>query len=177
MHSRDLGDAKETPMLFQDRLVQSILDGEKTVTRRLDKDPDKPPRWRPGDTIWVRETHCRTEACHWPDLPHKRHPNGDMFCFYRTGFDRAHPRWRPSIFLPRWASRILLKVERVDRVRLLGSMSDASEFAREGFAAGGFWGAWDQMHPGDASHTMDPMVVRVEFSLAEVSHEVKSART
>lgn len=76
--------------------------------------------YAPGDTLWVRETH-------WLDC----YPDGVLVdgkpahVHYRA----AHPypaiaksidgHWRPSIFMPRWASRITLEITavRVERVQ------------------------------------------------------------
>lgn len=137
----------EKPILFNTEMVQAILAGRKTQTRRVVKDcPDgfewvlkKPgdslcyagklnggssqywesspyfcPYGRPGDTLWVRETW----ADNIPGCPNgityradHQDPNGD---------GPANPiKWRPSIFMPRWASRINLTITgvRVERLQ------------------------------------------------------------
>ena len=71
---------------------------------------------RPGDLLWVREGHALVPASAYrmsegvrqavnPDDP-------DRAAVYREGFDRSCGgfRWRPSIHMPRWASRITLVV-------------------------------------------------------------------
>ncbi len=169
--------SKERPILFSGSMVQAILDGRKTQTRRVVK-PQPPadaegvgpnsyegpegPSWFwwkggtqywpatldgarpitcpygvPGDRLWVRETFFQPVAT--TQMPGGEHES------YRTGSasdiryaadgaeeewvdldDRGVPtygsRWRgkrPSIHMPRWASRITLEVVsvRVERVQ------------------------------------------------------------
>lgn len=151
---------KERPILFQDDLVRAILDGRKTETRRLVK-PQPPmtsgwsshdlsvggrdyrcPYGKPGERLWVREAHWLTNARVWSGLPythrqtiedgHKGPIVLDEYCFFRTGFDRSFfGRWRPSIHMPRWASRITLKVDEV-RIERLQAIDQAGARA-EGF--------------------------------------------
>ncbi len=67
------------------------------------------PLGQPGDRLWVRETWA-------PFNPHQSHG-----CCYRADNDlrelQTQPgtafRWRPSIHMPRWASRITLEITRV----------------------------------------------------------------
>jgi hypothetical protein len=78
--------------------------------------------YQPGDTLWVRETWAEF------DKPPKVEYRADCD-HYEYGLatirrdDLAVPRvidrWRPSIFMPRWASRITLEVTdvRVQRVQ------------------------------------------------------------
>lgn len=88
------------------------------------------PYGDPGDLLWVRETHAivpmRTSP--WPDLPHAVSPDGDFVAHYREGFDRVAPRWRPSIHMPRWASRRTLRVEDV-RLEKLQDISESDAVA------------------------------------------------
>lgn len=68
------------------------------------------PYGQPGDRLWVRETwHPETSN---PDA--KAAYRAD--CDYETGKECG---WRPSIHMPRWASRILLEITdvRVERLQ------------------------------------------------------------
>ena len=168
---------KEHPILFSTDMVQAILEGRKTQTRRPVKLPEhltripfyangsvppekKPyltfiggrithvfkgllrdeeervayPPWRVGDRIYVRET-CWILG-KW--VKNGRTNTGKqkwMFCpDYRrcAKFDASHPNtatkttpreslafWkRPSIHVPKWASRIMLEVTAVRAERI-----------------------------------------------------------
>ncbi len=104
---------KDRPILFSAPMVRAILDGKKTMTRRIYK-----PRfdlWRVGDRLWVRETYT---------LIHGR-------VDYASTCDIKSYRWRPSIFMPRKYSRILLEITDIKR-ELLRDISEA-DAKREGF--------------------------------------------
>ncbi len=128
------------PIIFSTPMVQAILDGRKTQTRRLIKDKDItnnfdidvdgsayayinpetgdscPPtaiaKYQVGDILWVRETWSRDESGEY---------------VYRTNYgtteDDSFPpsvfKWKPSIHMPREAARIFLLVTnvRVERVQ------------------------------------------------------------
>lgn len=91
----------ERPILFQGPMVRAILDGRKTETRRLASNPHA-ARIQPGDMLWVREAWARayvTQAM-------------EEWFVYReadNSTDYGGP-WKPSIHMPRAASRILLRV-------------------------------------------------------------------
>ncbi len=129
---------KEHPILFSASMVQAILDGRKAQTRRIinpqprhviclagewvNVQPIEPgavhpvikcPYGKPGDRLWVRETF-RTQY-------------GDDVCVYgyRADYDpyqkgRVHgcSKWKPSIHMPRLASRITLKITNIRAERL-----------------------------------------------------------
>jgi hypothetical protein len=80
----------------------------------------------PGDRLWVKETWAevpRTAGHEGAVNPHDPH----FAVRYRATWDRTHSsRWRPSIHMPRWASRITLEITsvRVERVQAI-SLDDA----------------------------------------------------
>ncbi|HBQ2304715.1 TPA: morphogenetic protein [Klebsiella pneumoniae] len=129
---------KERGMIFNGEMVRAILDGRKTQTRRPVKFPvlDKnlgcelagnelagelsagnylnSAFGKPGDRIWVRETWARY------NIDQNSHDIA-----YRATTPADWPeegRWRPSIHMPRWASRILLEITDV-RVERLNAIS------------------------------------------------------
>lgn len=152
---------KEKPILMSAPMINAILEGRKSQTRRVinpsiptthrswnnhgDDDlffwTDHPTQGEKGDVIyrrcpygarcdrlWVRETF----AYIWPDIDPV--PLRECTIEYRAdtsadypggwGADEARgnddaPKWRPSIFMPRWASRITLEITdvRVERVQ------------------------------------------------------------
>ena len=90
------------------------------------------PRCRyglPGDRRWVRETFAivpRTAYARSDGVQQTLRPDDDHdAAIYRAGWDRSNGgfRWRPSIHMPRWASRILLEIADV-RVERLQDISD-----------------------------------------------------
>lgn len=137
---------KERPILFSGEMVKAILDGRKTQTRRVMKpqpiigeggsmvdlgngwavlDGIMAGEWncpygKPGDRLWVRETWraggIYADIMKIADL----NPAADEHIHYRADEqDSGVDVWRPSIHMPRWASRITLEVTdiRVERVQ------------------------------------------------------------
>jgi hypothetical protein len=83
------------------------------------------PYGEPGDRLWVRETWCLDDPEYAPQTPPTPRPmKGNRFAWYAAtepdveGEDNKSP-WKPSIHMPRWASRLLLEVVsvRVDRLQ------------------------------------------------------------
>lgn len=204
---------KERPILFSAPMVRAILTGTKTVTRRIVRDTGlyaidasihgaatverellalatRCPYGAPGDRLWVRETWGRS----W----HHAQPPA----FYRATDDlngySEFDGWRPSIHMPRWASRLTLDVLSV-RVERLHAIDDADAM-REGVygcrrcgghgidpvrvghdpdwcaKCGGagprprddFAALWDSINGARAPWSSNPWVWRVEFARAEV---------
>lgn len=210
---------KERPILFSGPMVRAILNGRKTMTRRVVKpqpnfpfgcnrivlEPDpwhndafegtaadgmgnqgqrqlvwycedyagnlvaqwspKRPFAMPGDVLWVRETHYREGVgC---DVIYRADPDAER------DLDPAFTgcAWIPSIFMPRWASRITLEVINV-RVERLQDISEADAKA-EGVAMHGddnaehaFAQLWSEINGAD-SWTANPWVWVVEFRKLE----------
>ena len=75
------------------------------------------PYGGPGGRLWVRETWAGDDMCgvvYRADHPDADIRNGDL-----DDGEQQLRRWRPSIFMPRWASRITLEITevRVQRVQ------------------------------------------------------------
>ncbi|HHM8950284.1 hypothetical protein ACM7U6_03520 [Pseudomonas aeruginosa] len=219
---------KERPILFTGPMVRAILEGRKTVTRRVVKpqpdflgsmvDPNTPfktldaglhariicPYGEPGDRLWVRETWTDVNMCGAPALAYRADEDiRDLMeepgflddrgafnyddprvkpypfaCWYAE-LDRA--RWRPSIHMPRWASRILLEITavRVERLQDIseeqalaeGVRGEPCDHARQACADIGCWGdtakgafgfLWESLN-GEGSWAENPWVWVVEF--------------
>jgi hypothetical protein len=185
----------EKPILFSAPMIRAILDGRKTQTRRVLKHgwatenrivslPDGPNKglrvvpYAPGDVLWVRETWC-------PD-PNGAEDDGTISVFYAA--DHAHvfnltpgKEWKvpknafwgsvPSIHMPRWASRITLKVTAVKVERLQDISEDDAR--AEGVQSTEFWRdehppsicfsvLWNSIHGPDAWHA-NPWVAAITF--------------
>jgi hypothetical protein len=110
---------KLRPILFSAEMVRAILEGKKTQTRRVVKYSRDVhcPYGEVGDRLWVRETWCMSDmepfcgkvafkADNWTECPSE------------------DGKWKPAIFMPRWASRITLEITEVRRERLQEMSSD-----------------------------------------------------
>lgn len=168
---------KERPILWSAPMVLALLAGRKTQTRRIVK--PRPPfpvvgGWKVedytgmpfacvGDRLWGRETfYC----CDY------RYPNGPRADLlkaieYRATHDcrnweagcpcrddEGRGSWRPSIFMPRWASRLLHEVTAV-RVERLQDISAADAIA-EGIEEVAGLGVPEFRWPGGAPTFLDP---------------------
>ncbi|MFM4048650.1 hypothetical protein [Klebsiella quasipneumoniae] len=206
----------ERGMIFNAEMVRAILDGRKTQTRRPVKFPvhDKnlgcelagnelagelsagnylnSAFGKPGDRIWVRETFCPVDDTQyggekWVDY----HATPRYEASHPAGWDSAPNdaealKWRPSIHMPRWASRILLEITDV-RVERLNAISEEDARA-EGIIDGGclncgepepcgcanpdpdatdaFAYLWQSIY-GQESWTANPWVWVIEFERVE----------
>ena len=138
---------KERPILFSAPMVQAILSGRKTQTRRIlkgsteHKGPYNPayleahkksPGWseicpygRPGDRLWVRETHGFGK--HAGEIVYKADGGwANIPGFQVVACDKG--KWRPSIHMKRAHSRILLEIVAV-RVERLHDISEEDALA------------------------------------------------
>ncbi|MEO0034250.1 MAG: hypothetical protein RLZZ501_273 [Pseudomonadota bacterium] len=86
----------------------------------------------PGDRLWVRENWWEVTAADGPQAVEGGHSRGRTGAFFRADHPDfppcPHYRDRPSIHMPRWASRITLLVEAV-RVERLQDISEADAIA------------------------------------------------
>lgn len=190
---------RERPILFSGSNVCAILEGRKTQTRRLIKpqppalgEKQRPhkfafttddegvnlyvhsqsagagnwivryPFGQPGERLWVRETGL------WANLGFESH------VAYRANGEPDNSwsrpvKWRPSIYMPRWASRITLEVTGV-RVERLVEISEADAIAegveievRENGALEPFRRLWDSINVKRAPWASNPYVWVIEF--------------
>lgn len=148
----------DIPIIFSAAMVRALLDGQKTMTRRLawrikmnpggviydaagsqmdvieaheEKTPSPWQRVKPGDRLWVRENLCA--MANW-GLWHDATPapkqgqflddlneRGSAILERYAPSEATDSALVPSIFLPRWASRLTLvvtatKIERVQDI-------------------------------------------------------------
>lgn len=89
------------------------------------------PYGKPGDRLWVRERHARTDAI--TTIPHYFADGPLPSISYRH--DVSLLQSYPSIHMPRWASRITLEIVnvRVERVQEITEDDAKSEGAPVGF--------------------------------------------
>ena len=130
------------PIIFNTEMVKAILEGRKTVTRRVVKfKAGKNPNWtgyiKDGLTLY----NGKNEPCSLPIPYHvgdilyvretwhkyiKRVGNGKScrlqeFYGYKasiTNYEDAHEPWKPSIHMPKEAARLFLRVTGVKLERL-----------------------------------------------------------
>lgn len=92
----------------------------------------------PGDRLWVKETHAivpRTAYAMRDGVQQTLKPGDDHdAAVYAAGWERSKPgRWRPSIHMPRWASRLTLEITevRVERLQDISKSDAEAEGIRE----------------------------------------------
>ena len=194
---------RERPIIFSAPMVRAILDGRKTVTRRVVKPQPSSelladfaeiramrgsnrtdaqmlsdclscPYGAPGDHLWLREA--------WQALDGNERarriltepdPSRGWIEYAATvpkGYEPP-PRWRPSIHMPRWASRITLEVTgvRVERLQDISEADAEAEGVRNSlhlqggrFARDNFAHLWWTIN-GDGSWEANPFVWCVSF--------------
>ena len=130
LRKTDVSGSRFVPMLFSTEMVQAILNGTKTETRRILTKEDwlnkshinKPTitdngkmahfgdfagrvgKVSIGDIIWVRETFIN---------------QADAVYYKADNIETAkHYKWKPSLFMPKYACRIFLKCVSVNVERL-----------------------------------------------------------
>lgn len=209
----------EHPILFSTSMVQAILAGNKTMTRRVIKPQTRYahpyienlkdgevtfihgvscelfrcPYGQLGDRLWVRETWWKgdlidTNGCMLEKNTYLFKADSPNI----PGFPDCNYKWKPSIHMPRAASRILLEVVsvRVERVQEIseedavkegckagyfhegdGKFEDASEYEWTAFEE--FHDLWDSINAKRGyGWKVNPWVWVVEFKVLEgVNHE------
>ena len=157
------------PILFNTEMVRAILDGRKTVTRRVIHIPNygyfmtEPPRvvsrYQTGDILYVRETWLPLDGGHIID-GRKYAYRADSTADSEQLRTRYGYKWRPSIHMPKEAARIFLRVQdvHVERVQEItgaecvreGIPKESLKEVGEAFTVGQFADLWDStVKPSD----------------------------
>jgi hypothetical protein len=158
----------DRPIIFSAPMVRALLDGRKTMTRRLinpqprrfevapgelcdiglEHMEDEPwPRVRLGRVITCQQVHYKAGMNLWVREAWKPVPSSAYRCsdgvqqtinpqdadeaaVYRAGWDRSSggTPWKPSIHMPRWASRLTLTVTAI-RVEPLWNITESDAIA------------------------------------------------
>lgn len=159
----------DRPILFTASMVQALIAGRKRQTRRILKKQDWPeavirqfPRQRdgvpfqPGDRLWVREAW--SVSLDYDPLAPSAIPTTAVIDYLANGLHHLAGKNRPSLFMPRWASRLTLVVTDV-RVQRLQDISTEDAMS-EGIVQ--TWGDWQgepppwALRPGDnGTHCYD----------------------
>ncbi len=171
--------------------VDDVLDGRTWVTRSAP--PPNLPRYQraPGDHLWVREAfsgpHCMDASDGCKAVPPSKWGDCSRIWYWADGnpTEGDWTRPRPSIHMPRWASRILLEITAV-RVERLQDISEADAQAEgieyserfEGYCIGeaehynshdprlSYASLWESIN-GPGSWAANPWVWVVEFRRIE----------
>ena len=194
--------SKSRPIIFSAPMIRALLAGQKTQTRRIVKPqpttsfwepyscPDGRWNWvmkntgmgsgdpfrcrfgQPGDLLWVREAFRELE---YPTINTKADYRFDAE--WRGDVDKY--KWRPSIHMPRWASRLTLRLTdvRIERLQEISEADAQAEGAplelrlldsvRLGATAshtGGFERLWESIH-GPDSWDANPYVWALTFDV------------
>lgn len=159
---------KSRPIIFSKPMVIALLNKQKTVTRRIaKKDGDgsfKSPYGQAADLLWVKETWA-TEA-EWDTLRPSELPVGTKVRYKATD---DHPaKWRTPLFMPRWASRLLLQIEhiRLERLHEISLESAIGEGLVDEDPIKAYSALWEALH-GSGSWEDNPWVWVIEFKLLD----------
>lgn len=203
----------DRPIIFSAPMVRALLDGRKSQTRRVLKKPAAMNAlavfgpaflllpgnvdlvgYAAGDRLWVREGFVR-----YHDLDDNDMRVGPLKTAYRadgnfrwldadTDTFRDCPPWKPSIHMPRWASRLTLIVTEVRAQRLqeisaadakaegvvhnnvVDRLASAPLWSVPGTGAGGrhaiaaFAALWASLH-GPEAWDANPWVAAISFTV------------
>lgn len=108
---------KKTRLIFSTPMIQALLAGAKTQTRRL--------RFEGSDEIWVKEVFADAPPVLAAELNHPYIYKTDM-ALYGNHPSAEHIRWKSPLFMPDKAVRIKIPVKsvRVERLQNI-TVSDA----------------------------------------------------
>lgn len=173
MHSGEIFHAIEAMNLSSNKCIikRGVCDG---ITDKWNY-----PYGAAGDRLWVRETWCAEpeyDMVKPSDIPL------DSPIWYRAQADDDLSKWRPSIFMPRWASRITLEITniRVERLQDISKSDAISEGVKPCddeshheipfgcvCEVDRFKSLWDSINADRAPWESNPWVFVIEFKKLE----------
>lgn len=195
-----MADVTAYPIIFSAPMVRAILDGRKTQTRRLAFDAphifiqtgDELPESIIPRSLWYRR-YEKFQAGERPWLWVKENfgligralsdgpPDESETTLYRATdtFPDHCIKWRPSIHMPRWASRLSLEVTdmRIERLQDISEEDARAEGIVMPYKAGNFErdlpirkfrDLWNSIHGPDA-WDQNPEIVAVSFEIHKVN--------
>jgi len=154
----------DRPIIFSAPMIRALLDGRKTQTRRVLKpqpqdngvyadirEAKRALRWVSGDRLWVRESFADLRGTGIEHRPTHSSPIQRAAYMADTApgshDDQARKdygiKWKPSIHMPRWASRLTLivksvKVEQLQEISEDDAIAEGCQYIEDGPGAG-FW--------------------------------------
>jgi hypothetical protein len=161
----------ERPISFDSEMVRAILTGRKKQTRCLLKND---PIGEPGDRLWVQESFYLylEDGVNLEEVDIKNgqglnisYPS-DGLILYLTEAGIATDAASKSSHMPRWASRITLEINSIQKQRLNDISED--EIMKEGCPTSEFnkfmWfkNLWESIHGQDAWYG-NPWVWAIDF--------------
>lgn len=178
---------KDWPIQMSTAMVQALLDGRKTVTRRVVN-----AKWKKLEraskriktALWVQEQAMPLGVCgtkdqdgkipKWPEVDEDK--KNQLYVLYKATPTRlGDPSYHPAMYLPRWASRITLLIEDVN-IELLQDMTeqDAKDEGVEmhpDYSCNlmGFQILWDELHGHKMNEAWidNPEVAAITFSVVQ----------
>jgi len=175
---------KERPIIFSTPMVQAIMDGQKTMTRRILKPQPE------GNPCGICYSSFHSKDIDGYGFSFDEKITSIIKCPYGQPGDRLWVRetfiyagnqiifkadedpenklfckWSSPLFMPKSAARLWLEIEEV-RVETLHDISE-SDAISEGFASRDKFAAyWESLH-GDFSYLEDPWVWVIKFRRVE----------
>lgn len=226
---------KDIPIIFSAPMVRALLDGSKSMTRRLlytkregvancasasylighpaprgqlsaegfptDIGPEECWTVSPwhkvkcGDRLWVREGWKPHSL--YADMRPRDIPKTNVFYLSDPGYSPSNVRGKPSIHMPRWASRLTLIVTgtKVDRLNDISEVDavregckvilphcfvfDGTRYDQAGLCHSSpitaFSTLWDELH-GRGAWEQNPEVVAISFRVIKANIDSPEAR-